>query len=81
MNIVRMAAKLYECRDAAKSIFQDLYKEKLEPYKNVVEAVMASKNLEAIPALLEVSKTATYNESGFVQMMFMAAVVEIIEPS
>ena len=42
---------------------------------------MKANNLEEIPALLKISQTETYQENGMAQMMFMAAVVELIEPS
>ena len=80
MNQVQMAARLYECRDTAKSFFREEYKIKLEPYAHILKEVMKANNLEAIPALLKISQTHTYQESGMAQMMFMAAVVELIEP-
>ena len=81
MNTVQLAAKLYECRDTAKRFFRDSYKDKIKPYTEIIQAVMKANNLEEIPALLRISQTETYNESGFNQMMFMAAVLELIEPS
>lgn len=78
---IKMAAKLYECRDTAKKLFKHEYKEKLKPYTVLLQNVMKANNLEEIPALLLISKTETYQESGMAQMMFMAAVVELIEPS
>lgn len=42
---------------------------------------MKNNNLEEIPALLKISKTEHYQENGMAQMMYMAAVVELIEPS
>lgn len=81
MNQVQMAAKLYECRDTAKRFFKEEYKTRLEPYTHIVKQVMKANNIEEIPALLKISKTETYQENGMAQMMFMAAVVELIEPS
>lgn len=81
MNQVQMAAKLYECRDTAKRFFKEEYKTRLEPYTHIVKSVMKANNLEEIPALLKISQTETYQENGMAQMMFMAAVVELIEPS
>lgn len=78
---VKMAAKLYECRDTAKRFFKEEYKAKLEPYTHILKAVMKANNLDEIPALLKISKTHTYQENAMGQMMFMAAVVELIEPS
>ena len=81
MNQVQMAAKLYECRDTAKKFYGKDFKSKLEPYTKIVKDVMQARHLDVIPALLLISKSETYNSSGMVQMMFMAATVELIEPS
>jgi predicted house-cleaning noncanonical NTP pyrophosphatase (MazG superfamily) len=78
---IKTAAKLYECRDTAKRFFNEQYKEKLKPYIHVLKHLMKDKNLEEIPALLEISKTEHYKENAMDQMMYMAAVVELIEPS
>jgi hypothetical protein len=42
---------------------------------------MKDHNLDAIPALLRISELEAYKENGMAQMMFMAATVELIEPS
>jgi hypothetical protein len=81
MNQIQMAAKLYECRDAAKVFLKEEYKERLQPYTHILKEVMKANNLEEIPALLKISKTIHYQENGMAQMMYMAAVVELIEPS
>jgi hypothetical protein len=81
MNRVQMAAKLYECRDAAQSLFGDGYMNKIQPYKEMIQVVMKANNIGEIPALLKISQTETYQENAVGQMMFMAAVVELIEPS
>lgn len=78
---IKIAAKLYECRDTAKNFFKEQYKEKLQPYSHILKQVMKSNNLEEIPALLKISSTEHYQENGLAQMMYMAAVVELIEPS
>jgi hypothetical protein len=77
----KIAAKLYQCRDTAKRFFKDEFYTKLEPYKALIKTVMAANKLEEIPALLKISQTETYSENAMAQMMFMAAVVELIEPS
>lgn len=81
---VKMAAKLYECRDTARSLAKmkgEDYKEMLAPYTHIIKQVMKANQLEEIPALLRISKTKTYEESGMTQLMFIAATVELIEPS
>ena len=81
MNKVQMAAKLYECRDTAKRFFRDEYSEKLQPYTHIVKEVMKANDLEELPALLKISNTLSFQENPMTAMMFMAAVVELIEPS
>jgi hypothetical protein len=78
---IKMAAKLYKCRDTAKAFFKEEYKQKLEPYTYILKEVMKANKIEEIPALLKISQTEHYQENGMVQMMYMAAVVELIEPS
>jgi hypothetical protein len=78
---IKMAAKLYHCRDTAKAFFKDAYKEKLEPYTYILKKVMESNNEDEIQALLRISKTQSYQENGMAQMMFFTAVVEMLEPS
>jgi hypothetical protein len=71
--------KLYHCRDTAKRFFREEFPKKLEPYTDLIQAVMKANKIEVIPALLEISKTETYQENGMGQMMFMAATVELLE--
>ncbi len=78
---IKMAAKLYKCRDTAKSFLRDEYPTKLKPYTDLLLAVMRVNNLEAIPALLKISETDTYQNNPLGQMMFMAAVVEMMKPT
>lgn len=49
--------------------------------QDLIKAVMKANKIEEIPALLKISQTQTYQDSDIGQMMFMAAVVELIEPS
>lgn len=81
---IKMAAKLYECRDTAKSLAKmqgEDYKEMLKPYSDIITKVMKANNLKHIPALLKISETKTYQDSGMAQMLFMAALTELMEPS
>lgn len=81
MNQIQIAAKLYKCRDTAQRFFKEQYPEKIKPYKDLIQAVMKSHNIEEIPALLIISNTETYQENAMGQMMFMAAITELIDPS
>lgn len=81
---IKIAAKLYECRDTAKSLCKmqgHNFWELAKPYIEIIESVMACHEIEHIPALLEISKTKTYQADGVTQMWFMAALTEMLEPS
>ena len=81
---IRMASKLYECRDTAKALAkmqERNYTEMLAPYTHIIKQVMSANGLDELQALLRISKTKTYEENGMAQLLYMAAVVEIIEPS
>lgn len=81
---IKIAAKLYQCRDTARSMARlngvD-YKESIKEYIEIIHSVMKKENLGTIEALLFISKMDAYQEMGIVQLKFMAATVEIIEPS
>jgi phage tail sheath gpL-like len=83
-QLVKMTAKLYKCRDSAKSLAkmqgEDYYK-MIKPYSDIIQNVMVSNNLKHIPALLKISETKIYQDSGMAQMLFMAALTEMLEPS
>ena len=78
---IKIAAKLYECRDAAKRFWGEEFKEKLKPFTRNIHQVMLRENMNEINALLLISKMQHYQSHGMAQMMYMAAVVELIEPS
>lgn len=78
---IKIAAKLYQCRDTAKSFLKDKYKEKLEPFTHLIKETMKANNMDEIHALLLIIQTHHYQDNYMAQMMYMAAVVEMIEPS
>lgn len=78
---IKIAAKLYECRDTAKQFMGKDFHTKLKPYMELVKATMRDNKLCALKALLKISETETYQNSGMAQLLFMAAAVEIMEPS
>jgi len=77
---IKIAEKLYECRDTARRFFRDEYKAKLEPYTSLIKQVMKANNEGELEALLRISKTNTFQDNAFGQMLFFAAAVELIEP-
>lgn len=78
---VKITSKLYECRDAAKSLFKEEYFKRIIPYQDIIKSVMKANSEDEMRAVLRISKTNTFQESALAQMMFFAATVEMIEPS
>jgi hypothetical protein len=78
---IKQAAKLYQCRDCAKFLFGDDYHQKIEPYQQVIKSLAAAEELEIIPAATRICNTGNNKENGMLQMIILAAAVEIIEPS
>ena len=78
---IKIAANLYKCRDTAKGFFREKYAERLFPYIHIIQEVMKANELDVLEAILKISKTKTYQDDGMVQMLFMAAAVELLEPS
>lgn len=78
---IKMAAKLYKCRDSAKALYKNEYNEKLRTYKNVIEAHMKKFNIDVLPSVLEICSFESVRDNAMAQMLFMAAAVELIEPS
>ncbi len=78
---IKITAKLYRCRDVAKKFWKDQFPEKIKKYIEVIELVMKVHKKNELEALLIISKEEYYESDGMVQMLFMAAIVEMLEPS
>lgn len=77
-NAVQIAAKLYECRDAARNILGGRYAEKMDEYGGAVRSVAT----ERCCGVLEAGKMlAEATGDGMTAILVLAATVEIIEPS
>ena len=76
---VAIAAKMYECRDAARTILGRRFKPKMDDLAQVVRAVAKRDNCNDIVAGATVIKEARLE--GMESLMLMAAVVEMVEPS
>ena len=79
MKALQVATKLQECKDAAESLLGENYPEKIKPYKDLIRVVMKANKIGPIKALLMISKTESYAENEMAQVMFMSAVVDLIE--
>jgi len=78
---IKIAAKLYKCRDTAKRFFREEYSEKIRPWKNIILDHQKRFSLETLPSVLELSSFESIRDDGMATMLLMAAAVEIMEPS
>lgn len=74
---VKMAAKLYECRDTAKRLFGSEYQQRMEAYGQAVKSAANALNCSEIAAATKLANKA----GGMSAICYLAAVVEMTEPS
>lgn len=75
---VKMAAKLYECRDTAKRLFGSAYQQRMEAYMRVVKSAANAMNCSELSAATTLANKAG---GGVPAICYLAAVVEMTEPS
>jgi len=79
---IKIAAKLYQCRDTAKRFYKDEFKDKIEPYKECIRKYMMNSGKDELLSVMEICEIDEIKEKGgFAIIMFMAAATELIEPS
>jgi len=80
---VKLALKMKECRVAARKLHGENFSKDVEPYITIIQKVQKANKLEVMPALHKITREEGYwTKLGTVgQMMFLAAAVEIIDPS
>lgn len=78
---IKIAAKLYECRDTAKRFFKSEFQERIRFYKRVIEAEQMKSGTEILQAVTSLCEMKGVKDDGMAIMMFMAAAVELMEPS
>lgn len=76
---VRMIAKLYECRDAARLLLGEKYQARMVEYGTEIRAVAINKKISDLKAALLLATVP--DASGVGSVMYLAAAVELIEPS
>lgn len=77
---IKLAARLYKCRDTAKSFLGIKYSEKMAVYQKYIKAAMVKHNTDdEITATMKMAKDV--DADGMTVMLLMAACVEMIEPS
>lgn len=78
---IKMAAKLYQCRDTAKRFFGTEFNERIAPYKRLIEERQKASGRETLECLIDCLNLESIQGNGMAMLMFNAAAVEIIEPS
>lgn len=79
---IKMAAKLYECHESAKLLFKDKYPGKISWYKQVIITWNKKHGTDTLKSVIDICQSSdTVKNDGVAIMMFMAAAVELIEPS
>jgi hypothetical protein len=80
---IKLAAKLYGCRDAAKKLYGKDYQAKMSEYQGYIKAAMVKHNeaneMKAAMLLLDSIKGIDGADMG--TMNILAAAVELIEPT
>jgi len=76
---IQITAKIYECRDAAKSLLGDGYNKRMFEYGEIISAVSSSKKIGIIAAASELANDP--RASGYEKIQILASAVEMIEPS
>lgn len=76
---IQMAAKLYEMRDAAKSLLGERYADEMAEYGKVIRILAKRRGISELAAATAMSKDASLSALGVLKVM--AAVVEMTEPS
>ena len=77
MNAIQVAAKLYECRDAARSLLGAHYRRDMELWSIAIKGVAASDKCSEIMAAHKMAAEA----GGFGAIVVLAAYVEMTEPT
>jgi hypothetical protein len=76
---VRIAAKMYETRDAMKSLRGDKWPADFAEYSAFIRRAMEKWNLDTLPACLRICEKM--EDRPMTQMMLVAAAVEMVEPA
>lgn len=81
-DVIRLTARLYECRDSARTLFGARYAEVLQPWKDIVRAAMKKYRCSALRAPLKIAQEAKAGGQpleGDAIFMLLAAAVEVTE--
>jgi hypothetical protein len=77
---IKIAAKIYQCRDTAKKLHGDGYEKEMSDYKHYIKACMAKfKFKNEIEAAMQLIKDC--DGDGVATINILSALAEILEPS
>jgi hypothetical protein len=75
---VKTTARLYECRDTAKQLLGNKYRERMDAYSQVIKSAANAMECGDLTAAIALAKKAG---GGMATIYYLAAVVEMTEPS
>ena len=76
---IKIAAKLYLCRDTAKRYFGSEYEDTILPCKRLITERQKVTNKPVLEVLIECLQLKSVQDNAMAMMMFNAAAIEIIE--
>lgn len=77
---IKLAAKLYRCRDTAKRFYGAEFKDKILPYQQVISKLAKEKGIDELLAIMKICEDDVIKNNGWTLILLMAAAVELIEP-
>lgn len=78
---IQITAKLYQCQETAQKFYKEEYQDKIKWYKETLNKYAKLNKTDTLKAVISICQKSPIKENGMSIMMFMAAAVEIIEPS
>lgn len=79
-RVIDIAARLYECRRAARQVLGDQYKENIQKWMGLLREYSSTHNVSSLNAARILATEAT-GHGPWTTIYLMAAAVEIEEPS
>ena len=80
MNAIQMTAKMYDARDAMRSLYGDRYAEKVRPLIPQLHQLADKWNLSLVQSMLRASQEMTARgDNGIGTALLIAAYVEDVE--
>jgi hypothetical protein len=78
---ITTAAKMYEARQAVRTLFGDRYKEQIGKWIELLEGIAKDDGITVMQAAIKCAKAATDQYDGRTAVMVIAAATEHAEPT